>query len=40
MILWFNSNAVDVVNAVIVYLLINTDATNAFLPGDYKDLLN
>ena len=39
MILWFN-NVMDVVNIVMFYLVIISDATNVFLPGDNKDLLN
>ena len=30
----------DVVNVVMFYLVIIFDATNEFLPGDNKDLLN
>ena len=30
----------DVVNVVTFYLVITSDATNEFLPGDDKDLLN
>ena len=40
MILWFNYNAVDVVNVVMFYLVIISDTTSESLPGDYKDLLN
>ena len=38
-ILWSNY-VMDVVNVVMFYLIIISDATNEFLPGDNKDLLN
>ena len=40
MILWFNYNAMGVVHVVMFSLVIISDATNNFLPGDNKDLLN
>ena len=40
MILWFNYNVTDMVNAVKFYLVIISDATSESLPGDNKDLLN
>ena len=40
MILWFNYNVMDVVNVVTFYLVIISDATNEFLSGYNKDLLN
>ena len=40
MILWFNCNAMDVVNVVMFYLIIISEATNKFHPGDNEDLLN
>ena len=40
MILWFDYNVMDVVNAIILYLVIICDATNEFLLGHDKDLLN
>ena len=39
MILWCNFNFVDVMNVFMFYLVIISDATNEFLPGDNKDLL-
>ena len=39
MILWLNYNVMDVVNVVMFYLVIISDATNEFLPTDDKDLL-
>ena len=42
MIIWFHCNIMpmDVVNVVMFYLVIISDATNEFLPGGNKDLLN
>ena len=40
MILWFDYNIMNVANVVMFYLAIISDATNEFLPGDNKDLLN
>ena len=37
MSLWF-SNVMDVVYVVMFYLVITSDATNEFLPGDKQDL--
>ena len=34
-----NYNATDVVNVVMFYLLIISEATKEFLPGDHTDLL-
>ena len=36
----FYHNVVGVVNAVLFYLVIISDATNKFLHGDNKDFLN
>ena len=40
MILWSNYNIVDVVNVIMFNLIIISDATNQFLPGDNRGLLN
>ena len=40
MILWFDYNVMDVVNVVMLYLVIISDAKNEFLPGDNNALLN
>ena len=40
MILWFGYNVMDVVDVVMFYLVIVSDATDEFLPGNNKDLLN
>ena len=39
-ILWFNYNAMDVVNVIMFYLVIISDTTNKFPPGDNKYLWN
>ena len=36
MILWFNFNVIDVVNVVMFYLVIISDTTKKFLPGDKR----
>ena len=40
MILWLSYIVLDVVNVLMFYLIIISDATSEFIPGDYKDLLN
>ena len=40
MISWSSYNVMDVVNVVMFYVVIISDATNGFLPGDNEDLLN
>ena len=35
-----NYNAMDLLNAGMFYLVVICDATDEFLPGDNKDLLN
>ena len=40
MILWFYYNVMDLVNVVMFYLVIISDATHPFLPGGNRDLLN
>ena len=39
-IVWFHYNAMDVINVVVFYLVIISDATNAFLHRDDQDPLN
>ena len=36
---YFNHNVVNVVNVVMFYLIIISDAKDEFVPGDKKDLL-
>ena len=40
MILWFSYNIMDVVNIVMFYLVIISEATIEFLSGENTDLLN
>ena len=40
LILWFSYNVMDVVNAVMFYLVTISDAIHDFLTGDNNDLLN
>ena len=37
---WFDYNVIDVVNVVMFYLVIISEASNEFLHGDDKNLLN
>ena len=38
--LWFNHNVMGEVNVVMFCLVVISDATNEFLPGDNEDSLN
>ena len=39
MVVWFSHNVMDVVN-VVIYLVVISDATDKFVTGDNRDLLN